>query len=517
MADRARAKRQASSKLWGGRFTAEPSAIFLDYTQSIGTDVRMAAEDIWGSEAHVLMLGKQGILGEEDVRAILGGLEEARKRLEAGTLKLDPADEDIHMNVEKFVIRLAGPEFGGKLHTARSRNDQVVTDARLHLRNRLLDVLEALDRLIAGLLSRADGHELSVMPGYTHTQHAQPISVAFWLTGHAAALLRDHQRLLGVFDRADACPLGACALAGTSFPTDRTFTAQLLGFARVEEHALDAVGARDVFLEALAALAILHAELSRLSEEFVLFSTYEFGMIELSEALTSGSSIMPQKKNPCLAELVRARTGQAYGRLVQALTMVKALISGYNRDLQEDKPPLWETLDLTERSLDATTAMVETMELRTDRMAQLAAANFATATELANWLVTERGIPFRRCHGIVGGVVRRLIEEGKTLSDVQRVAELLTEQKVQATAAELRFLEPLQCLERQQSLGSTGPRETRRMYRALARQLARARREVARRRERIAAAQAKTLSMVEEILQGKRTAGGNSPAEHENA
>jgi len=368
---------KSSTKLWGGRFAVEPAAVFLDYSQSLATDLRMAAEDIWGSQAHVLMLGKQGILTDAEVREILRCLEEARKHVEADTLTLDPADEDIHMNLEQFVIRGAGAEFGGKLHTARSRNDQVVTDSRLHLRHRLLDVLEALSDLQQALLHRAEGHERTVMPGYTHTQHAQPISVAFWLTGHVAALNRDQARLLSVFDRADACPLGSCALAGTSFPTDRRLTARLLGFARVEEHALDAVGSRDIYLEALSALAILHAHLSRLCEELVLFSTYEFGMVELSDALTSGSSIMPQKKNPCLAEL-----------------------------------------------------------------------------------------------------------------------------GVEARASELGFLDPLKCLERQRSLGSTGPRETKRMHRALARQLAAHQKGAARRRERVTTARARTAAVVQHVLRG---------------
>jgi argininosuccinate lyase len=498
-----------STKLWGGRFAAEPAAVFLDYSQSIDTDARMAAEDIWGSQAHVLMLGKQGILAPEEVREVLRYLEEARARVEAGTLQLDPADEDIHMNLEKFVTRGAGPEFGGKLHTARSRNDQVVTDSRLHLRNRLLDVLEALSGLQETLLTRAEGQERTVMPGYTHTQHAQPVSVAFWLTGHVAALQRDGQRLLAALDRADACPLGACALAGTSFPTDRALTARLLGFARVEPHALDAVGSRDIYLEALSALAILHAHLSRMSEELVLFSTYEFGMVELADALTSGSSIMPQKKNPCLAELARSRTGQMYGCLIQGLTMMKALISGYNRDIQEDKPPLWDALDLAEQSLGAVAAMVRTMELRTQRMRELVGANFATATELANWLVSDRGLPFRKCHEIVGALVRRLIEERKALGDVKRVAELLAGFGVKAKVSELGFLDPLKCLERQRSLGSTGPEETRRLWASLAEALTAAQREAASRRRRIARARVRTARAVRQVLRGAAPADCN--------
>jgi len=314
--------------------------------------------------------------------------------------------------------------------------------------------------------------------------------------------MRDGQRLLAAFDRADACPLGACALAGTSFPTDRALTARLLGFARVEAHALDAVGARDVYLEALSALAILHAHLSRMSEELVLFSTYEFGMVELADALTSGSSIMPQKKNPCLAELARSRTGEMYGCLIQGLTMMKALISGYNRDIQQDKPPLWAGLDLAEQTLGAVAAMVQTMELRTARMSELAGANFATATELANWLVSDRGLPFRRCHEIVGSLVRRLIEERKTLGDARRVAQLLAELGVKAKVAELDFLDPLKCLERQRSLGSTGPSETLQLHVVLVQALHDGRREAASRRRRIARARGRTARAVKHVLRG---------------
>jgi argininosuccinate lyase len=500
---------EGSSKLWGGRFAAEPSSIFLDYSQSLEPDSRMAAEDVWGSQAHVLMLGKQGILTDQEARVILRCLEDARAHVEQGTLELDPADEDIHMNLEKHLTRGAGPDVGGKLHTARSRNDQVVTDSRLHLRSRLLDVCDRVADLQAALLEGAAGHERTVMPGYTHTQHAQPISVAFWLTGHVAALQRDHARLLAAFDRADACPLGACALAGTSFPTDRTIPQRLLGFSRVEEHALDAVGSRDVVIEALAALAILHANLSRLCEELVVFSTHEFRMIEIADEYASGSSIMPQKKNPCLAELARARTGEMYGRLMQALTMVKALLSGYNRDVQEDKPPLWAGLDLAERTLVAVSAMVRTMTLKPERMKQLASENFATATEFANWLVRDRGLPFRRCHEIVGGVVRQLVGEGRSLNDTTRVVELLAGYGVTARPAELGFLEPGACLEQQRSLGSTGPDAVSRMLAALTDHVGASRAGVASLRARIGAAREATDAAIRQVLGGGSVADLN--------
>jgi argininosuccinate lyase len=372
----------------------------------------------------------------------------------------------------------------------------------LRLRAELLDVADGVSALQQVLLARAEGQERAVMPGYTHTQHAQPISVAFWLTGHASVLARDHARLLDVFKRVDACPLGACALAGTSFPTDREMTARLLGFDRVEQHALDAVGSRDLVIEALSVLSILYSQLSRMSEELVVFSTYEFGMVEISDALTSGSSIMPQKKNPCLAELARSRTGEMYGCLIQALTMMKALLSGYNRDIQEDKPPLWRALDLALMTLQAVAAQFETMELREERMSALVAQNFATATELANWLVSDRGLPFRKCHEIVGTIVGKLIEEKKTLGATDRVVDILAEFDVDAAADDLDFLDPLNCLERQRSLGSTGPAEAARMRTELTAHVGSELATVAENRSRIVAARVATASAVAHMLGG---------------
>jgi len=501
-----------SSKLWGGRFASDIDDLALAYSESTLADSRMIAEDIWGSEAHALMLGATGIIPEADLREILRWLEKAREEFEAGRLKLKPELEDVHMNVEWYLRQGAGPEMGGRLHTARSRNDQVVTDCRLHLRTRLLNAVELIAALQEVLLSIAGAHLDHVMPGYTHTQHAQPISVGFWLSGHAAALERDGQRLQEVFDRVNLCPLGACALAGTSLPTNRRLTAQLLGFDGLVEHALDAVQSRDFVLETLAALAILAADLSRIAEEIVLFSTYEYGLIELDDAFASGSSIMPQKKNPCMAELARSRTGLVYGRLVQALTMMKALPSGYNRDIQEDKPPLWEALDSLEATLRVIAGMIGTARLKLDRMAELPSANFATATELANWLVREHGLPFRTAHEIVGEVVGSLSREGKNFTDLERTRELLAQHDVETTRDMLsELLDPAACMRRHTSEGGTAPEQVARQITRLRSGMEQLRKWAAQRAQAIEDARELTSRLVQSVLEGTPLANTGLP------
>ncbi len=496
-----------SGKLWGGRFSEEIADLALEFSESTAADAPMIAEDIWGSEAHSIMLAVCGIISEDDLRAILCGLESTRQQYEAGEFELDPQLEDVHMNVESHLRETSGPEAAGRLHTARSRNDQVVTDARMHLRARLLDVRAALADLQQVLLDLGTEHTETVMPGYTHTQHAQPISAGFWLSGHATSFQRDQERLAQTYERVNRCPLGACALGGTSFATDRALTARLLGFEGVLEHALDAVGARDFVLEALADLAIIAANLSKIAEEFVLFSTYEFRMIEIDDAYAAGSSIMPQKKNPGMAELTRARTGIVYGRLMQVLTMVKALPSGYNRDLQEDKPPLWEALTSVESCLRIAREMVGTAKLHTERMAELADGNFAAATELANFLVRERDLPFRDCHRIVGGLVGALAAENRLLTDYERLRELLAEAGQEVSVAELaEVVDPQACLRRQVSLGSTGPGQVTEMIEQLRKAVAASRQEIADAREASVQAREKTERIVQHVLEGGRLA-----------
>lgn len=493
-----------SQKLWGGRFSADLADIALTFSESTAADGPMVPEDIWGSQAHAIMLAMSGIISEVDLREILKWLEQARAAWENGTFELRKELEDVHMNVETYLREGAGPEFSGRLHTARSRNDQVVTDCKLHLRQRLLDIRDRLTELQESLLKRAEGHDETVMPGYTHTQHAQPISVAFWLTSYVAMFNRDQERLAAAYAKANTSPLGAAALAGTSFPTDRKLSAELLGFENVQEHALDCVGSRDFVAEAIATLAILMANLSKIAEEFVLWSTWEYRMLEIADAYSSGSSIMPQKKNPCIAELTRGKVGIVYGRLMQILTLMKALPSGYNRDLQEDKPPLWEALDTLELTLTAVKAMVDTVTFNVERMREAVGRNFATATELANFLVRDRGLPFRTCHEIVGSLVGTLVAEDKTLDDHERVQEILRKHGQDLTLTEIQgVVDPVACLRQQVSLGSTGPKEVRRMQRSLTKSVAKLKQQTHEARSKVEVARQHTAGIVQKVLAGK--------------
>ena len=496
-------KDKKSGKLWGGRFAAEMADIALDYSESTQADAEMIAEDIWGSQGHAIMLAACGIITEEDLREILAGLRKTEAEYEAGDFELKRELEDVHMNVEAYLREDAGPEFAGKLHTARSRNDQVVTDAKMHLRVRVLGIQNALAELQEALLGRAEGQEETVMPGYTHTQHAQPISLAFWLSSYVSAFTRDQRRLANVYEIVNQSPLGAAALAGTSFPTKRELAAELLGFDGCHEHALDVIGSRDWAVETLAALAMLMCNLSRLAEEFVLFSTYEYGLLEIDDAYASGSSIMPQKKNPCIAELTRGNTGAVYGRLMEILTLLKALPSGYNRDLQQDKPPLWHAVKLVQSTILAMTAMVQTVAFNTEHMREVVGKNFATATELANYLVAERGLPFRTCHEIIGQLVAALIAEDKTLDDREDVQRILAEHDQQLSLEEIASVcDPQACLARQQSLGSTGPESVSKMLVSLGEKAQSDANLAAERMQRLVAAHARTSGIVDSILAG---------------
>lgn len=453
-----------SNKLWGGRFRTDLATKTEDFTQSIEVDSRLVAYDIWGSQAHAIMLAHQGIISDVDLRHILKGLHNAETDFHNGTFHLEPEREDVHMNVESYLIKQAGREYGGKLHTARSRNDQILADARLYIREQLLHTQGGLSRLCRAFLAVAKAHSESVMPGYTHTQHAQPISLGFWASAYVSMFLRDCKRLNAAYEIVNVNPLGACALAGTSFPTDRRLTAELLGFASVHEHALDVISSRDFIAEPLCALALLTANLSRLGEELVYWTSYEFGMAVFDDAYASGSSIMPQKKNPDLAELVRGRTGHIYGALMNHLTNLKGLPMGYNRDLQEDKPPLWDAFDIIQSCLGILPDILKTLDFQTDRMESLANANFATATELANHLVRECGLAFRECHEIVGGVVGDLVTMGKPFQDWEQTQRLLQQRGVKLSIPQLQaILDPKRALRNYQSLGSTSPEEVKRM------------------------------------------------------
>lgn len=414
------------------------------------------------------------------------------------------------MNVESYLIRQAGREYGGRLHTARSRNDQILADARLYIREQLLHTQAGLSRLCREFLAVAKSHTETVMPGYTHTQHAQPISLAFWASAYVSMFLRDYKRLNAAYEIVNINPLGACALAGTSFSTDRYLTAELLGFDSVHEHALDVISTRDFIAEPLCALALLIANLSRLGEELVYWTSYEFGMAVLDDAYASGSSIMPQKKNPDLAELIRGRTGHIYGALMNHLTNLKGLPTGYNRDLQEDKPPLWDAFDIIQPCLGILPDILITLDFQTDRMEALANANFATATELANHLVRECGLAFRECHEIVGGVVGDLVKIGKTFQDWEATQRLLQQRNVKLSIPQLQtILDPKRALGNYQSLGSTSPDEVKRMTGEFEKKLNDIDVQIETRKAAIEGAHQRTCRIIEQVLEGKSIAEVN--------
>lgn len=493
-----------SNKLWGGRFSKDFTVEVEDFLQSIEVDQEMLFEDIWGSQAHAIMLARQKIIGNQDLEKILYWLEEARKDFQSGAFTLDVANEDVHMNVEHYLINGAGPEYGGKLHTARSRNDQVLTDTKLYVRRRILEVKNRLLGLQKVFLDLAEKTIEAPMPGFTHTQHAQPITIAYWATAYVSMFMRDIQRLDNAFFNVDTNPLGSCALAGSSFPIDRTLTTKLMGFRQVHLHSLDVISSRDFVGETLFTLTMVMSNLSRIAEELVYWSTFEFGMIELDDSYSAGSSIMPQKKNPCVAELVRARTGRVYGALMQFLTMMKGIPMGYNRDLQEDKPMLWQALTLVDKSLDVISGAVSTMKINEDRMEDLSGANFSSATELANYLVRERGLSFRECHHIVGSLVGALHQESRTFMDFERVATLLDQLGVKVGLDEMKQLfDPRHNIHTFKSLGSTSPNEVKTMIEDFHNQLSTHLQQLDTQEQTIEQARALTDSIIADILSGK--------------
>ena len=404
------------SKPWGGRFKTETDERVEAFTASTTFDRRLAEADIRGSIAHARMLAKQRIIPEKDARAIVRGLTEIAGEIESGRFPWRTELEDIHMNVEARLIEKIG-DAGKRLHTGRSRNDQVVTDFRLYLKGRIAGIDSAIGGLQAAIVAQAGRHLGQLMPGYTHLQRAQPILFSHHLMAWYEMLRRDRARMRGAFERTDELPLGAGALAGTSFPIDRALVAKLLGFARVAQNSLDAVSARDFAAEFLAAAAILLVHLSRICEELVLWSTDEFGFVELPDAFCTGSSLMPNKKNPDVPELVRGKSGRVVGHLVALLTVMKGLPLAYNRDLQEDKEPVFDTVDTVDGSLGVLAAAITAIEVRAERMDAAARHGFLAATDLADYLV-EHGMPFREAHQVVGAIVRHCIDSGKELLDL---------------------------------------------------------------------------------------------------
>ncbi len=406
----------ATHKAWGGRFSEDLDEVASAFLASVAVDKRLAEADIQGSLAHAEMLSHVGVISPDECDAIARGLSAIRDEIRAGTFTWDPAREDVHMNIEAVLIERIGPA-GGKLHTGRSRNDQVATDLRLFAREAAARVGQHVDRLAHALATRAQGEIETLIPAYTHMQRAQPNRLAHHLLAYVEMLDRDRGRLDDAARRMNECPLGAGAVAGTTFPLDRARVAGALGFDRPMRNSLDATSDRDFVVELLSALAVCATHLSRLAEELVLWSTQEFAFVEMADAHTTGSSMMPQKKNPDVAEVVRGKTGRVVGDLVAMLTILKGLPLAYNRDLQEDKPPLFDAVDQVQACLEVLERVVLAMRFRADRMRAALVAGFVNATEVADHLAS-RGVPFRDAHAVAGRLVARAIERGTDLASL---------------------------------------------------------------------------------------------------
>jgi argininosuccinate lyase len=404
------------TKAWGGRFSQPTHEAVEHFTASIAFDRRLYAYDIQGSIAHSRMLAKCGIITAAEANAITQGLQEIATEIERDAFAFDVRWEDIHMHIERRLIEKIGP-VGGKLHTARSRNDQVALDVRLYLRDEIRTILHDLRQLQRALIDLAERHLDVIMPGYTHLQRAQPIRFSHHLLAYDEMLERDHQRFGECLTRVNVLPLGAGALATTTYPIDRTYVAHLLDFPAIAENSLDAVSDRDFVIECCADAALLMMHLSRLSQELTLWCSAEFGFIELSDAFSTGSSIMPQKKNPDVAELVRGKTGRVYGHLQGTLTVMKGLPLAYNSDMQEDKEALFDVIDTVMACLRVFAPMLATLTVRPERMRTAAAEGFGTATDMADYLATK-GVPFRQAHEVVGRIVRYCLEQQRALEEL---------------------------------------------------------------------------------------------------
>jgi argininosuccinate lyase len=406
----------STHRTWGGRFQGTLAQAMLRLSASVDVDRALAEDDVRGSMAHARALEKAGVLSAEELTQIVRGLEQIVDEAKTGKMKWDPALEDVHMNIEARLIELVGP-LGGKLHTGRSRNDQVATDLRLFARRAADDIAQSIDALLQVLVDRADEHVGTLLPGYTHLQRAQPIRLAHHLLAWFHMLRRDRGRVEDARRRMNELPLGAGAIAGTTFPVDRHQVARELEFDAPMANSIDATASRDFIAELLAALAITAVHLSRMGEELVVWSTQEFGFVELDDAFATGSSMMPQKKNPDAAELVRGKSARVIGDLVAILTLEKGLPLAYNRDLQEDKTPLFDAVATVSISLEAMTGALATAKFKADRMRAALEAGHVTATEVADWL-SARGIPFREAHEITGKLVREAIDRGVALADL---------------------------------------------------------------------------------------------------
>lgn len=442
-------------KLWGGRFDKEPALIMEEFNASLPFDKRLYREDIEINVAHAKMLGRAGIIKEDEAGSIVAGLKEIKKEMDKGKFVFDGSDEDIHTAVERALIEKIGP-VGGKLRTGRSRNDLAVTGLRLYVKREAEDIITLIKGLQKTLTDRAEIDGNALMPGYTHLQKAQPIILGHHLMAYFFMLERDAGRYVDSRGRADALALGSGALAGTAFPIDRDYVAKKLGFSRVLENSLDGVSDRDFALEFIAAGAITMTHLSRLAEELILWSTREFGFAELDESYSTGSSIMPQKKNPDAAELVRAKSGRVFGHLMGLLTVMKGLPLAYNKDLQEDKEGLFDTADTVKMSLKVMAGVMETVKFNPSRMAKAADDDFITATDLADYLAAK-GVPFKDAHAIVGNIVKQSTRKNKQLFDLSldeyRDFSPLFDRDV------LDIIRVKRSVERRDSVGGTSPKQ----------------------------------------------------------
>lgn len=441
------------AKMWAGRTAGKTSSLADELNSSIGVDSRMYRQDILASIAHAKMLDKQGIIKATEAENIVKGLEGILKDLISGKLKIDMQAEDIHMFVEEVLTKRIGND-GKKLHTARSRNDQVAQDTRMYVRDQVDEISELVENLIQTIADTAEKNSDVIMPGYTHLQRAQPILFAHHILAYAMMLVRDKERLADAKKRINVSPIGSCALSGTTYDTDRMYEADLLEFDDICMNSIDGVSDRDFCVELLSDLSILIMHLSRFAEELVLWSSWEFKFIEFSDAFTTGSSIMPQKKNPDMAELIRGKTGRVYGDLIQMLTTLKGLPLAYNKDMQEDKEPVFDACDTVKLCLNVMIPMLEEMHVNADRMLEAAKGGFINATDLADYLV-RKGMPFRDAYKISGKIVAQCIEDGKTLDKLK-----LKELKEYSDLFEKDVFKEIDlntCVSKRISEGGTGP------------------------------------------------------------
>jgi argininosuccinate lyase len=442
-------------KAWSGRFREKTASVVEEFTESISFDWRLWPYDIKGSIAHARMLARQKIISSQEARAIIEALRGIAQDIKEGRFQWKAEHEDVHMNIEAELIRRIGP-VGGKLHTARSRNDQVALDIRLYMKEQIKEIMNDLLRLQKVFLGLASRYAEAAMPGYTHLQRAQPVTIGQHMLAYVEMLERDRERFADCLKRTDSLPLGACALAGTTLPIDRGYVAKQLGFSRISTNSMDAVSDRDFIIEFLSCSSILMMHLSRLAEELILWSTEEFAFIELPDSFCTGSSIMPQKKNPDVAELIRGKTGRVYGALLSLLTLMKALPLSYNRDMQEDKPPLFDAVDTVRAVLQVLIEMLPKTRFNTRTTQRAASGGYSLATDLAEYLV-RKGVPFRKAHEITGQIVRYAIDNKRELDELTLDELRGFSDRIEEDIAGLFNLKD--AMRRRVSAGSTSPDE----------------------------------------------------------